>query len=107
MEKEGITTLDTAEIYPGSEAEIGYHDATKRFVVDTKSPGAFGGDGRLKDEIVAGVQASLEKLKTKQVSDIWFGLLNPGANEPLPGRNSVYPLPRCQSAMGRATRCNQ
>jgi aflatoxin B1 aldehyde reductase len=66
LEKEGISNLDTAEIYPGSEEEIGYHGAADRFTVDTKLPGGFG-DPRQKDAIVAGGKASLEKLKTKQV----------------------------------------
>jgi aflatoxin B1 aldehyde reductase len=66
LEKEKISTLDTAEIYPGSEEEIGYQGAADRFIIDTKLPGAFR-DSRQKDEIIAGGQASLERLKTKQV----------------------------------------
>jgi aflatoxin B1 aldehyde reductase len=71
LEKEGISNLDTAEIYPGSEEEIGYHGAANRFTIDTKLPGAFG-DARQKDEIIAGGKASLEKLKTKQVHSTIF-----------------------------------
>jgi aflatoxin B1 aldehyde reductase len=67
LKKEKIGTLDTAEIYPGSEEEIGYQGAADRFIVDTKLPGAFG-PSRQKDEIIAGGKASLERLKTKQVS---------------------------------------
>jgi aflatoxin B1 aldehyde reductase len=66
LEKEGISTLDTAEIYTGSEDEIGYHGAAKLFTIDTKLPGGFG-KSRSKDEIIAGGKASLERLKTKQV----------------------------------------
>jgi len=71
LEKEGISTLDTAEIYPGSEEEIGYHGAADRFVIDTKLPGGFG-DARRKDAIIAGGKASLEKLRTKQVDVLYF-----------------------------------
>jgi len=67
LEKDGIRHLDTAEIYPGSEAEIGYHGGADRFIVDTKLPGGFD-EPRQKDEIIAGGKASLERLKTKQVS---------------------------------------
>jgi aflatoxin B1 aldehyde reductase len=74
LEKEGVSNLDTAEIYPGSEEEIGYHGAANRFTVDTKLPGGFG-DPRQKDAIVAGGRASLEKLKTTQVCKAWLSLL--------------------------------
>lgn len=66
LEKDGISTLDTAEGYEGSEAEIGFHGASDRFIVDTKLVSGFGPE-RTKEETVAAAKASLEKLKTKQV----------------------------------------
>ncbi|KAF2179512.1 putative oxidoreductase [Zopfia rhizophila CBS 207.26] len=71
LEKEGISTLDSAEIYPGSEEEIGYHGATNRFNIDTKLPGGLA-EPRRKDQIIAGGKASLERLKTKQVDVLYF-----------------------------------
>jgi aflatoxin B1 aldehyde reductase len=67
LKKERIGTLDTAEIYPGSEEEIGYHGAASEFTIDTKIPGGWQ-SGRTKEKIIEGVRASLEKLKTKKVS---------------------------------------
>jgi aflatoxin B1 aldehyde reductase len=66
LKDEGISTLDTAEIYTGSEDEIGYNGAANYFTIDTKLPGGFG-NSRRKVEIIAGGKASLERLKTKQV----------------------------------------
>ncbi|KAF2668716.1 aldehyde reductase [Microthyrium microscopicum] len=71
LEKEGISTLDTAEIYPGSEEEIAYNKATERFTVDTKLPGGFG-ESRTKDQIIAGGKGNLERLQTKQVHILYF-----------------------------------
>ncbi|KAF2426506.1 Aldo/keto reductase [Tothia fuscella] len=71
LRQHGISHLDTAEIYSGSEEELGYQGAAEHFTIDTKLPGGFG-DPRRKDEIIAGGKASLEKLKTKQVDVLYF-----------------------------------
>ncbi|KAF2669950.1 putative oxidoreductase [Microthyrium microscopicum] len=71
LKKDGITTLDTAEFYPGSEEEIGLHGGANDFTVDTKLPGGLA-PPRKKDEIIAGGLASLAKLKTKQVDVLYF-----------------------------------
>lgn len=71
LKEENISTLDTAEIYPGSEEEIAFHHGTEHFTVDTKIRGGFG-DARKGDEIIAAGRARLEALKTKQVT---FSLL--------------------------------
>jgi aflatoxin B1 aldehyde reductase len=70
LKKEKIDTLDTAEIYPGSEEEIAYHQGADKFIIDTKIRGGFG-ESRNGDEIIAAGKARLEALKTKQVSDPW------------------------------------
>jgi len=69
LKAEQISTLDTAEIYAGSEQEIAYHGGASKFVIDTKIAGGFG-KPRHKDEIVAAGQANLDRLKTKQVDNL-------------------------------------
>jgi aflatoxin B1 aldehyde reductase len=70
LKADGIDTLDTAEIYTGSEEEIGYQKAAETFIIDTKIPGGWN-PGRSKEDIVKGVKEALVKLNTKQVcSDV-------------------------------------
>jgi len=43
LQKLGIKQIDTARVYGDSEAVLGKLDAPKKFIIDTKVPGGFGG----------------------------------------------------------------
>ncbi|KAH7303914.1 putative oxidoreductase [Stachybotrys elegans] len=68
---EGITTLDTAELYQGSEAELAYQKAPERFVIHTKLKGGFA-PGRDKAAIIAAGEESLRLLKVDQVDVLYI-----------------------------------
>jgi aflatoxin B1 aldehyde reductase len=70
--EEGVTTIDTAELYEGSEAELAYQEAPKRFTIHSKVKGGFA-PGRDKDAIVEAGEGCLGRLGTTQVSFIFSG----------------------------------
>jgi aflatoxin B1 aldehyde reductase len=65
--KNGVKIIDTAEIYPGSEEELGHQKAHEKFIIDTKIAGIVV-PGRGKNEIIEVGKKRLELLKTSQVS---------------------------------------
>lgn len=75
----GIKEIDTAEAYGNNEEDLGSVGAADTFIISTKNPGGWH-PGALK-EIPSRFNASLEKLKTKQV-DIFY-IHGPDRNLPL------------------------
>lgn len=65
----GIKEIDTAEMYGNNEVDLGSAGAADSFIISTKNPGGWQ-PGALKD-VAARFNASLDKLKTKQV-DIFY-----------------------------------
>jgi aryl-alcohol dehydrogenase-like predicted oxidoreductase len=69
LQDEGIDTLDTAENYVGSEAELAYQKAPERFIIHSKLNGGFS-PGRDKNAIIAAGEERLNLLKTDQVRPV-------------------------------------
>jgi aflatoxin B1 aldehyde reductase len=67
LNQEGITTIDTAQIYGTSEQLLGETKAASRFVVDTKHCGGFAAGQSTKDKVIAGAEESLKRLQTDKV----------------------------------------
>lgn len=68
LKQEGITTIDTAQIYGSSEQLLGQANAAAHFVIDTKHCGGFAPDNSKKEKVIAGAEESLKKLQTDKVS---------------------------------------
>jgi diketogulonate reductase-like aldo/keto reductase len=64
----GVKSIDTARIYPDSEAYLGQAGAAARFSIDTKYPGGFAPTASGKEGLIASIEESLKALKTEQVS---------------------------------------
>jgi aryl-alcohol dehydrogenase-like predicted oxidoreductase len=71
LEKNGVKVIDTAEIYQGSELQLGFLEAHEKFIIDTKIAGVII-PGRGKDEIIEAGKKRLELLKISQVSLLFF-----------------------------------
>ncbi|KIL88411.1 hypothetical protein FAVG1_08491 [Fusarium avenaceum] len=71
VEKLGIKSIDTAQLYGHSEELLGKARAASRFTIDTKIPGALAPDLTTEDYIVASCKESLKKLGTDKV-DIYY-----------------------------------
>jgi len=69
--KRGYRQIDTASLYPGSEACLGQANAASRFVIHTKvhsgPPGAHEAD-----KVKASIEKSLAELKTEQVETMFL-----------------------------------
>lgn len=70
--KGGVTTIDTARLYPGSEEAIGKLDAHKSFTIDTKLVGGFAPGSIAKAQVVADVEDSLKKLQISQLDILYI-----------------------------------
>ena len=72
VEKNGVTHIDTAQLYGESEQFLGELNAGDRFNIDTKAQGGFDPNNSLKPEnLYKNARLSLERLKVKQV-DIFY-----------------------------------
>lgn len=68
LEKEGITTIDTSEVYGDSEELLGAANAASRgFVIDTKLGGGLSRVESSKENVVRAAEESLKKLGTDAV----------------------------------------
>lgn len=92
LKKGGVKNIDTARLYPGSEATIGRSPGREDFIIDTKIIGGFSPGTSKKDAIIVDTQDSLDKVKIKQF-DILY-LHSPDKDTPieetLEGINEVY-----------------
>ncbi|CAH0036320.1 unnamed protein product [Clonostachys solani] len=91
LSAEGVRSIDTSELYEGSEEELAHHDAAKKFIIHTKVKGGFAA-GRTTDEIVEVGKERLRLLKTTQVEVLY--LHAPDSKTPLDqqvkGYNELY-----------------
>lgn len=67
LEAGNVKTIDTAQLYSGSEELLGQCSASSRFTIDTKSIGGFKPGHASEEEIVKDAEESLKKLKTDKV----------------------------------------
>lgn len=90
----GVTTIDTARIYPDSEEQLGLQEKRTQFTIDTKVPGGFAPGTAHKDIIVAHAKEALEKVKIKQFDILYIH--SPDTEIPLDdtlaGINEVHKL---------------
>lgn len=63
LEKGGVKTIDSAQLYAGSEQLIGETDGASKFTIDTKWQGGFTGALNTKT-IVESAKESMKLLKT-------------------------------------------
>ncbi|PPJ51592.1 hypothetical protein CBER1_08477 [Cercospora berteroae] len=70
LKKNNIKTIDTAKVYGESEKRLGDIEASKSFVVDTKSPSMIS-KPLSRDNLTTGIDESLALLKTKKV-DVYY-----------------------------------
>jgi aflatoxin B1 aldehyde reductase len=68
LKQEGITQIDTAQIYGSSEQLLGQANAAAHFFVDTKHCGGFAPGNSTKEKVIAGAEESLRKLQVEKVS---------------------------------------
>ena len=88
----GVTTIDTARIYTGSEETIGGQDKRTQFTIDTKVPGGFVPGTAHKDTIVEHAKESLKKVDIKQFDILYIHSPDPDIplDDTLAGINEAY-----------------
>jgi aryl-alcohol dehydrogenase-like predicted oxidoreductase len=70
LEEGGCDTIDTARLYDNSEEWLGKTGAGKRFTIDSKTPGGFGGPGTSTSvTIPQHAKETVERLGVKSVSE--------------------------------------
>lgn len=94
LDKEGITQLDTAQLYGNSETYIGQVKGGDKYGIDTKWFGGFKQGTATKDGVIESAKDSIKKLGVKKV-DIFY-IHAPDISIPfaqtLEGINEVYKL---------------
>ncbi|KAL8818326.1 MAG: hypothetical protein Q9223_003013 [Gallowayella weberi] len=80
LEKNNITSLDTAFVYPGSEAALGEQHASKRFDIHTKAP-SLSPACQSRQSILNGIEKSLMNLNATSV-DLYY-LHGPDVTTPI------------------------
>ncbi|KAF1848091.1 Aldo/keto reductase [Cucurbitaria berberidis CBS 394.84] len=88
----GVTNIDTARLYPGSEVAIGELDKRTSFTIDTKLPGGFDPGHVSKEEVIRDAQDSLERVKIKQFDILYIHAPDTSSpfEETLDGINEAY-----------------
>lgn len=88
----GITNIDTARGYPGSEVAIGTLDKRTSFAIDTKLVSGFAPGSTTKDAVIRDSQDSLDKVKIKQFDILYLHAPDTKVpfEETLEGINEVY-----------------
>lgn len=88
----GVTTIDTARIYPGSEEALGKQDKRTQFTIDTKVPGGFAPDTARKDVIVEHAKEALQKVNIKQFDILYIHSPDPDIplDDTLAGINEAH-----------------
>lgn len=69
---EGVTTLDTARLYQGSEVAIGALEKRTSFTIDTKLVGGFGPGAVTKDGVIKDAQDSLSRVAIAQFDVLYL-----------------------------------
>lgn len=62
----GVTTLDSARLYAGSEVAIGQQDKRAQFTIDTKLVGGFQPGNVTKEGVIKDAKDSLDRVGIKQ-----------------------------------------
>jgi aflatoxin B1 aldehyde reductase len=90
--KHGITNIDTARLYPGSEVAIGALDKRTQFTIDTKLLGGFGPGNVTYDQVIKDIPNSLEQVKIKQFDILYIHAPDPSIpfEDTLKGINEAY-----------------
>lgn len=90
--REGVTTIDTARLYPGSEAAIGQQPSRTSFTIDTKIKGGFAPGSAAKDAIIRDAQDSLSVVGIPQFDILYLHAPDESVpiSETLEGINEVY-----------------
>ncbi|KAF1968749.1 Aldo/keto reductase [Bimuria novae-zelandiae CBS 107.79] len=70
--KVGVTTIDTARLYPGSEESIGELPVRTSFAIDTKLKGGFGPGRLYASAVLEDIEDSLKKLAIPQVDVLYI-----------------------------------
>ncbi len=70
LKKEGVNTIDTAQLYGDSEEMLGNAGAPKEFIIDTKAKGGFAPGSPTKENIIKDANESMKKLGTEQVGKL-------------------------------------
>ncbi|KAL6702618.1 hypothetical protein ACN47E_001287 [Coniothyrium glycines] len=88
----GVTNLDTARLYPGSEVAIGQLDKRDQFTIDTKLMGGFGSESVTKDGVIQDSQDSLDRVRIKQFDILYIHAPDTSVpfEETLAGINEVH-----------------
>lgn len=90
---QGVTTLDTARLYPGSEVAIGALDKRTKFTIDTKLIGGFGPPGVItKENVIKDAEDSLKVVGIKQFDILYIHAPDPTVpfENTLEGINEAY-----------------
>ncbi|KAF2024387.1 Aldo/keto reductase [Setomelanomma holmii] len=90
--REGVTTLDSARLYQGSEVAIGALDKRTSFTIDTKLQGGFGPGGVTREGVIKDAQDSLERVGIKQFDILYIHAPDTSIpfEETLAGINEVH-----------------
>lgn len=88
----GVTTIDTARIYPGSEVALGRQAKRTHFTIDTKVPGGFEPNTAHKDTIVAHAREALDKVAIDQFDILYIHSPDPDIplDDTLAGINEAH-----------------
>lgn len=70
--KAGVTTLDTARLYTGSEEAIGNLPLRTSFTIDSKLEGGFKPGTSTRDQILANIDDSLKRLQIDQLDILYL-----------------------------------
>ncbi|KAL5340563.1 NADP-dependent oxidoreductase domain-containing protein [Aspergillus crustosus] len=81
LEREGVTTIDTATLYGDSELILGRVNAAKTHIIDTKYPGGFASNLATEEEVLRVANESLKRLGMNKVN-IYY-LHSPDRRAPL------------------------
>lgn len=68
----GVTNLDSARLYPGSEVAIGQLEKRDQFTIDTKLVGGFSPGNVTKDSVIKDSQDSLSRVNIKQFDILYI-----------------------------------
>ncbi|KAF1998173.1 Aldo/keto reductase [Amniculicola lignicola CBS 123094] len=92
LKKQGVTTIDTARLYTGSEELIGQAADRKDFIIDTKLVGGFAPGSIKKDAIIADTQDSIKRVQIDQFDILYIHSPDPTIpiEETLEGVQEVY-----------------
>jgi aflatoxin B1 aldehyde reductase len=72
LKREGVDTIDTAQLYPGSEERIGRVPGHEHFTIDTKLFGGFNKGTLVPETILSSARESLSKCAIRQFDILYI-----------------------------------